>query len=193
MPQRQAAERIRQMLRMRRQTSFANTERTINKIIRLVVETGSLTGMRRRRDCFGVFMAYHAAGVAIVTLVLCIRLPVRSLCCEHSRTAQILCFSRGHSTTRRRKSLFCSRNAHSPHRTQHIRPDQTVSHIHLLRASYTHTSQLAVDTQIRSWPTSSAARSSTPQTTGAQRPGRSVLRSSRRPRTRLQPRRHETP
>ncbi|KAH9930193.1 uncharacterized protein B0H18DRAFT_953145 [Fomitopsis serialis] len=37
---------------------YSPTERTINKIIRLVVETGTLT-----------------AGVAIVTLILCTRLP----------------------------------------------------------------------------------------------------------------------
>lgn len=34
-----------QMLRMRRKAVSTNTERTINKIIRLVVETGTLTGM----------------------------------------------------------------------------------------------------------------------------------------------------
>ena len=34
-----------QMLRMRRNAVSTNTERTINKIIRLVVETGTLTGM----------------------------------------------------------------------------------------------------------------------------------------------------
>ncbi|TFY52937.1 hypothetical protein EVJ58_g9733 [Rhodofomes roseus] len=46
------------MLRLRRGTTFEQTERVINKVIRLVVETGTLT-----------------AGVAIVTLVLCLRLP----------------------------------------------------------------------------------------------------------------------
>ncbi|KAH9911988.1 uncharacterized protein B0H18DRAFT_286318 [Fomitopsis serialis] len=46
------------MLRLRRGTTYKHTERMINKVIRLVVETGTLT-----------------AGVAIVTLVLCLRLP----------------------------------------------------------------------------------------------------------------------
>jgi len=46
------------MLKLRRRTSHHQTERMINKLIRMVVETGSLT-----------------ASIAVTTLVLCLRLP----------------------------------------------------------------------------------------------------------------------
>ncbi|TFY52935.1 hypothetical protein EVJ58_g9734 [Rhodofomes roseus] len=53
------------MLKLRRRTAHRQTERVINKLIRLFVETGTLTG---------AFLLIGAS-VAIVTLVLCLRLP----------------------------------------------------------------------------------------------------------------------
>ena len=66
------------MLELRRRTAHHPTERLINKLIRMFVETGTLTGVctpLSLRTCLELTMAGASATLAIVTLALCLRMP----------------------------------------------------------------------------------------------------------------------